>query len=75
MGATNENYVNDLKPESKVVIAEDECLQCGACASVCATGAIKDPDADHAAFWVNDAECAGCLSCVDACPAGACKEA
>lgn len=44
------------------------CTQCGACAAVCPTGAIKQ-DA-RGAYYVDAAECNLCEACVPECPEG-----
>lgn len=42
------------------------CTQCGACADVCPTGAIKLNE--RGAFYVNPDECNLCEACVPECP-------
>jgi Fe-S-cluster-containing hydrogenase component 2 len=42
------------------------CTQCGACADVCPTGAIKQNT--QGAYFVDYAECNLCEACVPACP-------
>lgn len=44
------------------------CTQCGECAAVCPTGAIKKDD--HGAFYVDFNSCDLCEACVAACPEG-----
>jgi len=48
----------------KYKVANDECISCRRCATICPTGAI-DPDQK---FTANVAECTVCLECVDICP-------
>ena len=42
------------------------CTQCGECAAVCPTGAIKKND--RGAFYVDFPECTLCEACVPVCP-------
>jgi Fe-S-cluster-containing hydrogenase component 2 len=44
------------------------CTQCGDCAAVCPTGAIKQND--RGAYYVDFAECNLCEACVVECPEG-----
>jgi Fe-S-cluster-containing hydrogenase component 2 len=44
------------------------CTQCGECAAVCPTGAIKQKD--NGAYTVDFAECNLCEACVPVCPEG-----
>jgi len=44
------------------------CTQCGECAAVCPTGAIKTDE--HGVFYVDPNECDLCEACVSACPEG-----
>lgn len=44
------------------------CTQCGKCAEVCPTGAIKLND--RGAYYVDMAECNLCEACVSECPEG-----
>ncbi len=47
------------------VIVKDECIQCGACESECAEGAIS---MDGEFYVIDPAKCQDCASCVDVCP-------
>ena len=44
------------------------CTQCGECAAVCPTGAIKTNE--RGAFYVEYSECILCEECVPVCPEG-----
>lgn len=50
-------------------VDQDRCVQCGACAKVCPTGAIG-PDKGHA-FQVSMAACVQCGRCTGCCPTAA----
>lgn len=52
------------------VIAEDKCINCGACAGECPVGAIEEGDSCHV---VTDA-CIDCGACEGACPVDAISE-
>lgn len=46
---------------------EERCTHCGACITVCPTGAFKiDPQTRHVTF--DDEECVACGLCLKACP-------
>lgn len=45
----------------------DECVQCGACASVCPVGAISEGETQYNI----DEKCIDCGSCAETCPVGA----
>ncbi|MDR2357058.1 MAG: 4Fe-4S binding protein [Oscillospiraceae bacterium] len=42
------------------------CVQCGACAKVCAAGAIAQNP--NGVYMINKSKCASCGKCVEACP-------
>lgn len=50
-----------------IIINEDDCTACGACAESCPVGAITVEDV----AVVDDDECVECGACVDECPNGA----
>ena len=54
------------------IIDTDECIGCGACVDVCATGAIEIDDGFCTV--VDDSECKGCGECQEECPVNAITE-
>jgi ferredoxin len=50
----------------KAKVAQDNCISCGACTSVCPVGAIKLGANGKAT--VNAKKCIGCGACVNVCP-------
>ena len=79
LSGTDENYKAglkylvekgvDIQPLSEDVIRdEDKCTQCGACVTICPTGAlaVSDRDSMEVAFDVD--KCVACSLCVPICP-------
>jgi ferredoxin len=58
---------NDIRVSNSIItINEDLCVHCGACISLCASGALfyeKDMRRGY-----NAQKCVGCKFCIDACP-------
>lgn len=54
------------------IIDTDECIGCGVCVDVCATGAIEIDDGFCTV--VDDSECKGCGECQEECPVNAITE-
>ena len=50
-----------------IIINEDDCTACGACAETCPVGAITVEDV----AVCDEDECVECGACVDECPNGA----
>ena len=50
---------------SKAVVHQENCIQCGACASVCLQNALFD---NGSAYEVNRMKCIGCGKCSKECP-------
>ena len=50
---------------------DDRCIQCGACTSVCPTGALSIPDQKSMEVVFDIDQCVACSLCVDACPSKA----
>lgn len=49
----------------------DECIECGACASVCPNDAISEGDGK---YEINPDLCISCGACADQCPMSAISE-
>jgi NAD-dependent dihydropyrimidine dehydrogenase PreA subunit len=49
-----------------IIINEDDCTACGACAETCPVGSITVED-----VAICDDECVECGACIDECPNGA----
>lgn len=60
-----------IQPLSQDVIrSEERCTHCGACVSICPTGAlVRDPLTDKISFYAD--KCIACELCLPACPVGA----
>lgn len=54
-----------------IVWDEDQCTHCGACTSVCPTGALSLNN--EAMLVFDDAKCVACELCIPACPASVMK--
>ena len=54
------------------VISMDECIQCGACESECAKGAISMVGDNYV---IDPAKCEDCGDCVNVCPSGSIAQA
>lgn len=63
---TKELKKNAVKIRRAIDIDEELCVDCGACISLCNTGALYFDEACERKF--NENKCVGCLLCVDACP-------
>lgn len=55
---------------AKAQINQEECTQCGLCATLCRFHAIEEKDGT---FSINDLDCEGCGFCLAACPSQAIK--
>ena len=62
-----------VEPHNPVVVDKENCINCGACFSLCPVNAIKINEDFSVAF--NDEKCLGsaCQLCVDTCPVRAIK--
>ncbi|MCK9221715.1 MAG: 4Fe-4S binding protein [Limnochordia bacterium] len=50
-----------------IIVNTVDCVHCGACTAVCASGALSiEPQTAHLKF--DDTKCVGCELCVTACP-------
>lgn len=47
---------------------DDLCTQCGACITICPTGALAIPDRETMIVEFDIEKCVACSLCVDACP-------
>jgi len=54
------------------VIVTDDCIDCGACISLCPTDALHFDEIERLEFVYE--RCIGCLLCIDACPRQAIEE-
>ena len=59
----------DVQLLSQDVRRDDNlCTQCGACTTICPTGALAIPDRDTMIVEFDIEKCVACSLCVDACP-------
>ena len=75
LGSIKEVFKNEgisVESKSTVFVEHELCIDCGACTSLCPTGALHLTDADELEFVKE--KCIGCLICVDSCPRRAIKE-
>lgn len=54
-------------PLLRPVVKMDRCKGCGACETVCPTGAVRVENV----AWIDTRRCVGCGRCAEACPAKA----
>ncbi|MCR4400984.1 MAG: NIL domain-containing protein [Syntrophomonadaceae bacterium] len=71
-------YLRDLgvrvEPLSQTVVWQEEvCIQCGACASFCPTGALAIKDRRDMLVSFDNSKCVICGMCLDCCPTRAVK--
>lgn len=52
-----------------IKLYEEECLDCGACLSLCPTDALKLDDEDS--VYLDEEECVYCRACIPVCPVNA----
>ncbi len=63
---------NPKLPVGKIKVDEGACTACGACVSLCPTGAIsKTTENEYFTLSVNVSHCNNCTLCKDACPQNA----
>ncbi|HSP70903.1 MAG TPA: 4Fe-4S binding protein [Gaiellaceae bacterium] len=66
------SLVHDASPLGLVEVSDEACTACGACATVCPTGALRlDQTAGDASISFDAAACVGCGRCALACPEAA----
>lgn len=56
----------------RIHLVEEECVQCGACSSVCNSNALYLEKSSWNIVYV-EKKCVGCLVCIKACPSRAIK--
>ena len=60
----------DITPAFKTILfREEECIHCGACASVCFTGALRIRESNRKLKFSPE-RCVACELCIKACPLG-----
>src|SRR6056297_3176636 len=65
----DENKVDYVAAEKKIIFDEDKCVDCGACTAVCSVEALTlAPDTKELIF--SPKKCVFCKLCVKACPLG-----
>lgn len=62
---------NEFWGGSLAVIDSDQCVNCGACATVCRYDAVLPDPRNEQVRWIDPIACDGCAVCVYACPEGA----
>lgn len=65
------NKIN-VNKKGRVIIDIEECIDCGACISLCPTDALHLTIEEQLVFSYE--KCIGCLLCLDSCPRFAIKE-
>jgi len=61
-----------VNKKGRVIIDDDNCIDCGACISLCPTDALHQGQEDRLEFSYE--KCIGCLLCLDSCPRFAIQE-
>ena len=61
-----------VNKKEKIIINDDQCIDCGACISLCPTEALFLNEYARLEFSYN--KCIGCLLCLDSCPRHAIEE-
>lgn len=65
----DENQVDYVPAENKIIFDEDKCVDCGSCTAVCFAEALTlDPKSRELVF--SPEKCVFCKLCVNACPLG-----
>ncbi len=61
-----------VNKKGRVIIDDDNCIDCGACISLCPTDALHQGQEDRLEYSYE--KCIGCLLCLDSCPRFAIQE-
>lgn len=61
-----------VNKKGRVIIDDDNCIDCGACISLCPTEALHQGQEDRLEYSYE--KCIGCLLCLDSCPRFAIQE-
>lgn len=61
-----------VNKKGRIIINDDECIDCGACISLCPTEALFLNEYARLEFSYD--KCIGCLLCLDSCPRHAIEE-